>query len=200
MTRCAELQSPGFAVKGKFHLVLKTYLCCLEQMQLQIALECSASSAPTSIINVFYEDFCVLVIKRCRLHAPSMMLFVWSRKVWEENSFLKSFGIPGPQIRLLETRRLLGAVSKQPSGVKRICFQLMYKGISVQRALQNSRDQLPCITCTFIHDITPGKHFTAANDGSLTRSPRQTCTFSTAGLHEHALCWPAAFLFLMHFT
>lgn len=108
-------------------------------MQLHIALECSASSAPTSIINVFYEDFCVLVIKRSRLHAPSVMLWVWSRKVWEENSVLKSFGIPGPQIRLSETRRLLGAVSKQPSGVKRICFQLMYKGISVQRALQNSR-------------------------------------------------------------
>lgn len=138
-SRCsAELQSPGFALKGKFHLVLKTYLCCLGQMQLQIALECSASSAPTSIINVFYEDFCVLVIKRCRLHAPSMMLFVWSRKVWEENSVLKSFRIPGPQIRFSETGRLPGAVSKQPSGVKRICFQLMYKGISVQRALQSS--------------------------------------------------------------
>lgn len=85
MPCCADQQSPGCAGKGKLHLVFKTYLCCLEQMQLQIALECPAPSAraprPTSIINVFYEGFCVPVIKRCLLHAPSVMLFVWSRKV-----------------------------------------------------------------------------------------------------------------------
>lgn len=61
-----------------------------------------------------------------------------------------------------ETRRLLGAVSEQPSGVKRIRFQLMYKGICATSPAEQHRDQLPCVTWTFTHDITPGKHRTAA--------------------------------------